>query len=184
MLFTLVLANQRKFAQEPGYTGAGGMTGQVFVLVWPNDYNIPCLPAIVAHEFHHNVRLSWVPWSPATTVGQYLVLEGLAEAFAAEMCGEDKLGPWGHSLNEAGLEEVKPRYKEAFHVTGFNEIRGYIFGDLEGDVPSFTKVGLPPYAGYSVGYRVVKEYLRRTGKSAVEATCTPWQEIIEGARYF
>ncbi|XEC95978.1 DUF2268 domain-containing putative Zn-dependent protease [Paenibacillus tarimensis] len=30
---------------------------------------------------HHNIRLSYEPWSPGTTVGQYLVLEGLAEAF-------------------------------------------------------------------------------------------------------
>jgi uncharacterized protein YjaZ len=153
-------------------------------VVWPNDFNVPRLPAIAVHEFHHNVRLSYEPWSPGTTVGQYLVIEGLAEAFAAELCGEDKLGPWVHSLIEVQHEEFKARYREALQITGFNEIRGYIFGDLEGDFASPVKIGLPPYAGYSVGYRVVKQYLQRSAKSAAEATYVPWQDIIKGSGYF
>ena len=39
-------------------------------------------------------------------------------------------------------------------------------------------MGIPPYAGYSIGYRIVTDYLRQSGKSAVEATYIPWREII------
>lgn len=184
LLFTLALGDHERFGPHPGYTGSGGTPGQIMVVVWPNDYNLPRLAAITAHEFHHNVRLSYEPWSAETTVAQYLVLEGLAEAFAAEMYGEDHLGPWVHSLDEDQHSELLPRYRKALHITGFNEIRGYMFGDLEGDFYGFTKMGIPPYAGYAIGYRIVTEYLRQSGKSAVEATYVPWKEIIAKSPYF
>lgn len=179
---TLVLGSERRFGKEPGFTGSSS-EGIVTVVVWPNDYNVPRLPSIAAHEFHHIVRMTFEPWTAATTVGQYLVIEGLAEAFAAEMYGEDMLGPWVHMLTGAQREELKPRYHEALQVSGFNEIRGYIFGDLDENY-GFGKIGLPPYAGYSIGYHVVAEYLRRSGKTPSEATYVPWQEIIEESRYF
>lgn len=176
VLYSLVLASSAKFGHLHGYTGFGGTPGQAIVLVWPNDYNVPRLPAITAHEFHHNIRLSYEPWSADTTVGQYIVVEGLAEAFAAEMYGEDKLGPWVHSLDEEQHERVKPLYREALSTTGFPVILGYMFGN--------PQAGIPEYAGYSVGYRVVNEYLRHSGVSVVEATYRPWREIIEKSRYF
>jgi len=174
--YSLVLGSPVKLGHLHGYTGFGGTPGQAIVLVWPSDYNVPRLPAITAHEFHHNVRLSYEPWSANTTVGQYIVVEGLAEAFAAEMYGEDKLGPWVHSLDDEQHEQVKPIYREALSTTGFPVIMGYMFGN--------PQAGIPAYAGYSVGYRVVNEYLRRSGKTAVEATYRPWREIIDESQYF
>ncbi|WP_158301635.1 DUF2268 domain-containing protein [Paenibacillus mesophilus] len=176
LLYSLVLANPVKFGHLHGYTGFGGTPGQAIVLVWPSEYNVPRLPSITAHEYHHNIRLSYEPWSAETTVGQYIVVEGLAEAFAAEMYGADKLGPWVHSLDEEQHERVKPMYREALVTTGFPVILGYMFGN--------PQAGIPAYAGYSVGYRVVNEYLRHSGVSVVEATYRPWQEIIEKSRYF
>ena len=93
------------------------------------------------------MRLSYEPWSAETTVAQYLVLEGLAEAFAAEMYGEDLLGPWVHALNEDQHSELLPRYREALQVTGFNEIRGYMFGDLEGIFTALRKWAFHPMRG-------------------------------------
>jgi uncharacterized protein YjaZ len=184
LLFTLALGDRMKLGNVHGFSGFGGNPGQAIVVVWPSDYNVPRLPSIAAHEFHHNVRLSFEPWSAETTVGQYLVVEGLAEAFAAEMFGEDMLGPWVHSLSEDQHEEVRPRYREALRITGFNEIRRYIFGDMEGGERfGIPKIGLPPHAGYAVGYRVVREYLKRSGMSAAEATYVPWEAIVEESRY-
>jgi uncharacterized protein YjaZ len=67
-----------------GYAGAQ-VPGYVVLPIWPNDYNLPRLPAALVHEFNHRVRLSYEPWTLATTVGQYIVMEGLAESFAAEL---------------------------------------------------------------------------------------------------
>lgn len=184
--FTLALADPRLpdlTGRNRGYTGFGGMMGYAAVLAWPDDYNLPRLPSISVHELHHNVRLAFEPWTSGTTVGQYVVLEGLAEAFAAEVAGEELLGPWPNALSEEELEEARPRFRDALEVSGFDEIRGYIFGDWAASRMGYTPQGLPDFAGYAVGYRIVREYLDRTGSTAAEATYVPWREIVEGSRY-
>lgn len=181
--FSLALANPATVGAMGGYTGATGGPRQAIVLVWPDAHNIAKLPAAAAHEFHHLVRLSYEPWTLATTVGQYIVVEGLAEALAAELYGEELLGPWTAALTEAQIEEVRPRYRAAIEVSGFNEIRGYMFGDQNAEQFGYKKQGIPQYAGYTMGYRVVREYLKRTGMKASAATYVPWQEIVKESRY-
>lgn len=184
--FALALAGPTTpglLARNRGYTGFGGWMGYAMVLAWPDDYNLPRLPSIATHELHHNVRLAFEPWTSGTTVGQYIVLEGLAEAFAAEMVGEDLLGPWPTALTEEQLEEVRPAFRDALEVSGFDEIRGYVFGDWAASSHGYAERGLPDFAGYAVGYRMVREYLDRTGITAAEATYVPWREVVEGSRY-
>jgi uncharacterized protein YjaZ len=187
VVMTLVLANperQEFMERNYGYTGVGNRPGYLLGMIWPTDYNLPRMAAILVHEFHHNVRLSWEPFNMmATTVGQYVVLEGLAEAFAAARCGEDKLGPWATTLTPEELAPLRPIYRKALDVTGFNEIRGYIFGDWSAQAMGHAALGLPDFAGYAVGYRLVRAYLDRTGRSIEEATYTPWREIVEESGY-
>ena len=166
-----------------GYAGFGSMPGYVMVTVWPNDYNVPRLPSAAAHELNHNVRLSYEPWGPETSVGQYVVLEGLAESFAGELFGSDKVGPWTQLSTEADMELARTRIREGLEVTGFNEIRGYIFGDWAAAAMGYTPQGLPDFAGYSIGYHIVQAYMQRTGRTAAEATYLPWREIVEESRY-
>jgi uncharacterized protein YjaZ len=185
--FALALADPRTpdlLERHAGYMGGGSFSDWILVYVWPTDYNLPRLPAISVHELHHKVRLAFEPWDEQTMVGQYLVLEGLAEAFAAERFGEELLGPWTKALSEEELERARPVMREALEVTGFNEIRGYIFGDWAAPQFGYEPRGLPDFVGYSMGYRVVREYLQHTGRSAVEASYVPWREIVEGSRYF
>ena len=156
--FSLALANPLVpdvTQRNRGYTGFGGMMGYAAVLAWPDAYNPSCLPSISVHELHHNVRLAFEPWTQGTTVGQYVVLEGLAEAFAAEIVGEDLLGPWPNALSEGELEEVRPVFCNALEVLGFDEIRGYIFEDWAASTMGYAPRGLPEFAGYAVGYRIV-----------------------------
>ena len=184
--FSLALADPRLpdlMRRNRGYTGFGGMMGYAAVLAWPDAYNLPRLPSISVHELHHNVRLAFEPWTSGTTVGQYVVLEGLAEAVAAEVAGEELLGPWPNALSEGEMEEVRPVFREALEVSGFDEIRGYIFGDWAAPRMGYAPRGLPDFAGYAVGYRIAREYLARSGLSAAEATYVPWREIVRGAEY-
>ncbi len=184
--FSLALADPRLpdlTGRNRGYTGFGGMMGYAAVLAWPDGYNLPRLPSISVHELHHNVRLAFEPWTQGTTVGQYVVLEGLAEAFAAEAVGEELLGPWPNALSEGELEEARPVFRDALEVSGFDEIRGYVFGDWAASRMGYVPRGLPDFAGYAVGYRIVRKYLDRSGRSAVEATYVPWREIVEGSAY-
>ena len=185
--FALALADPKTpdlMERHAGYMGGSSFSDWILAYAWPTDYNLPRLPALAVHELHHKVRLAFEPWYETTTVGQYLVLEGLAEAFAAETFGEELLGPWTKALSEDELEAARPALRDALEVSGFNEIRGYIFGDWAAARFGYEPRGLPDFVGYSMGYRLVREYLRRTGRSAVEASYVPWGEIVEGSRYF
>jgi uncharacterized protein YjaZ len=182
--FALVLGDPAHLDERTDmYTGVGMIPGHVLVTVWPTAFNVPRLGAIAAHELHHNVRFRVEPWSPATTVGKYLVDEGLAECFAAELHGEAMLGRWTTGLTGEALDVLRPRYREAVDVTGFDEIRGWIFGDWSADQFGHAKHGVPDFAGYAVGYRLVRAYLDNTGLTAAAATTRPWREIVDGSAF-
>jgi uncharacterized protein YjaZ len=185
VLLTLTVADPRLSNENAGhYTGFGGVPGRVWVQGWPTDFSLPRLPAAVAHELHHNIRFRFEPFSPVTTtVGQYIVAEGLAEAFAAEVVGADTLSPVVNALSDEQLAAVRPRFRAALDVTGFDTVRGYVFGDWAAGYAGTQKQGLPDFAGYTVGYRVVRQYLERRGGSAAAATYVPWREILEGSGY-
>lgn len=99
--------------RHAGYMGGGSFSDWILAYVWPTDYNLPRLPALAIHELHHKVRMAFEPWDESTTVGQYLVLEGLAEAFTAEMFGEELLGPWTKTLSDDELEAERSAMGEA-----------------------------------------------------------------------
>jgi uncharacterized protein YjaZ len=169
-----------------GYTGFGGAPGYVMVVYdMPNDYNLYRLQGTTAHEMLHNIHFTVFPFSPfTTTVGEYAIAEGLAESFAAELYGEDVVGYYVTDFDDTQLETAKRLIGAALDVTGFNEIRSYIFGDAGADYMGIPKTGVPPYAGYAIGYRVVQQYLKRTGKKVTDAIFVPAKEIIAESGFF
>lgn len=181
--YTLALATpslSTERDQNAAYTGFGGNPGHIMMIALPNDYNLPRLAAMAAHEAHHNVRLSHEPWDPATiTVGQYVVMEGLAEAFSVEIFDEDKLGPWTLMHDEKTLRAHRATFRDVINEGG--DPRGYMFGDWAAAEFHYEPKGLPNYIGYGVGYRIVRSYLEATGKTATEATYIPWREIADGS---
>ncbi|MCC6628518.1 MAG: hypothetical protein IT340_14100 [Chloroflexi bacterium] len=183
---TLVLGDPAVLGAQPdSYTGAGGQPGMVVVMAWPTATNLPKLPAAAVHELNHNIRFSIEPFIPQLiTVGQYIVAEGLAEAFAAEQCGVEHLGPWSDALTADQVAAVLPRFRDAIDVAGFDQVRGYIFGDWAAATFGYRPQGLPDFAGYTIGYRLVRDYLARTGETAATATYRPWREIVDGSGLF
>jgi len=113
-----------------------------------------------------------------------MIGEGLAESFAAELYGEDKTGPWVNNFHESRLEEAKAVFRAGLNRTGFDVVRGYIFGGPIAESIGFEQVNVPPLAGYALGYRVVQAYLKRTGKKVVETTFVPAAEIIAESGFF
>jgi uncharacterized protein YjaZ len=177
LTFALAMTAPRP-GDEAGFSGAGNVPGTAIVTVWPSAYNVPKLPAAAAHELHHGVRFRAQPanWPNGVPVGDYVVLEGLAEAFAADLCGEENLGPWVRGLSDEQAEQLRPVFKDALETIGFDVIREYVFGS--------EPRGIPPFAGYAMGYRIVRAFMRRTGTSAAEATYLPWREIVAGSGIF
>lgn len=172
-------------ARKMTYGGFGAMAGRIMTTVWPTDYSVTRLPGATAHELNHNVRFVYEPFNPmTTTVGQYIVAEGLGEGFATELFGEELLGPYAQALNTAQLAVTRDRIGAAIDVSGFDVIRGYIFGDWAAEQFGYAPQGLPDFAGYAVGYQVVRAYCARTGLTVAEATFRPWHEIVEQSGYF
>lgn len=187
LTFSLVMTAPRP-GDAAGYSGSANPPGHVMVTVFPTAFNVPRLPPAAAHELHHGVRFRAQPgqWPNGVTVGEYVVLEGTAEAFAAELCGDDKIGPWARAraLDDEQVERFKPLFRDALEVTGFDRIRGYVFGDWSAEAFGHEKVGVPEFAGYTFGYLIVRQFLARTGTSAAEATYLPWSEIVERSGFF
>ncbi|CAF1870288.1 Predicted Zn-dependent protease (DUF2268) [Bacillus subtilis] len=88
--FGLYIADPNKLQLQKGYCGFGGIPGFIHVWIDPNRYNLPRIPSIIAHEFHHHVRFSYIDFHHGSvSVGDYLVIEELAESFARELFGND-----------------------------------------------------------------------------------------------
>lgn len=181
----LYIADAEKLSLQKGYCGFGGIPGFIQVTISPNDYNIPRLPAVIAHEFHHNIRFSYFDWDHGNvTVGDYLVIEGLAESFAKELYGEQLLGPWVTSFDEEDLAYSFEVIKEALYVKGFAEVSSYLFGDAIAKEQGYAPVGLSPFAGYAVGYHIVQAFMKRHGIGIAEASLMETADILEGCRLF
>lgn len=185
----LVLADPTRFNTfEHGYTGATDWLQPRFIgQFWdPNDYNLPRLGGLIAHEMHHLIRLRAFPFNPQTTsVADYIVLEGTAESFAASLFGEDKVGYYITEFDSNELETARRLIGEGLNAIGFNLIRSYIFGDALAERSGYTPLGgMPIYGGYAIGYHVVQAFLKRTGTTIEAATFLPATEIVAGSGFW
>jgi uncharacterized protein YjaZ len=185
----LVLANPE--ASDPimrGYTGATDFFQPRFIGQYDTvtDANLSRLPGLVVHEMHHLILRKAVPFNMMTaSVADYIVMEGLAEAFAASLYGEDAITFFASEVDPGELEDARRLIGDGLDKTGFGVIRGYIFGDYWAEKMGFPAVGgMPTYGGYAVGYQVVKAYLERAGTSVEAATFVPATEIVRESGYF
>lgn len=166
--------------KDRGYTGFGGIEGYIMLNYGEvTDYNLSRLKAALAHEAHHN--LSGIIWDPVNiTVGQYIIIEGLAESFAAALYGENCVGPWVADFDMNDMPRVKEVMQGAINIKGFNVVRQYIFGDEK----TGAKLGIPNCAGYALGYHIVQEFMKTAGKDIIEATDMSAEDIIKESGFF
>jgi uncharacterized protein YjaZ len=173
---------------ERGYTGATDWVRPFFIgQFWEaNDYNLPRITGLVAHEMHHLIRMRAFPFDMhKTTVADYIVIEGTAEAFAASLFGEDKVGFFITEFDANEFETAKEMIGKGLNANGFNVIRSYIFGDALAERSGYAPLGgMPTYGGYAIGYHVVQAYLKRSGKTIEEATFIPADEIVKGSGFW
>ncbi|MDZ5610662.1 DUF2268 domain-containing protein [Bacillus pseudomycoides] len=183
--FGMYIADPEKLKNQKGYCGFGGIPGYVTITIHPNDYNVPRIPALIAHEFHHNLRFSYFDWNHGdVTLGEYLVIEGLADSFVTELYGEEHLGPWVTSIDEEELEYSIHVVRDGFHLRGFDEVNSYMFGDEIAKKEGYAPVGLSPGAGYAVGYHAVQSFMKKNNVTIQEATLLSTEEIITGCGVF
>lgn len=185
IVFGLFIADPLKLELQKGYTGFGGIPGFIQIMLYPNSYNMKRIPALIAHEFHHNIRFSYFDWNHGNvTVGDYLIIEGLADSFAKELYGKKCLGPWITAVNHGELNYSKEVIKDALYVKGFSEVSCYMFGDTIAKEQGYSPVGLPPFAGYAIGYEIVQSFMKENNLTIKEATLLKTDEIINNSKYF
>ncbi|MBX0319203.1 MULTISPECIES: DUF2268 domain-containing protein [Shouchella] len=183
--FGMYIADPKKLELQKGYCGFGGIPGFIQVSIFPSSYNVPKIPAVIAHEFHHNLRFSYFDWDHGNvTVGDYLIIEGLAESFAKELYGKDLLGPWVTSFDKEDLEYSTEIIKDALTVKGFAEVSSYMFGDTIAKEQGYQPVGLSPFAGYAVGYQAVQSFMKANNVGIGEATLLSAEEILNNCGLF
>ncbi|MGW1375059.1 DUF2268 domain-containing protein [Streptomyces sp. NPDC002446] len=168
--------------RSAGYLGMGGIPGAIHLLMWPTETSLEKIGHAAAHELHHNVRYANVVWDPvAVTVGEHVVAEGLAEAFVRELAGEQAMGPWATALTGAALDSAHEKITADIDVAGMQNLTAYVLGDATAQRMGQQPVGLPDFAGYAAGLRIVDAHLAASGLTAAQSTALPAREILLNA---
>ena len=178
--YTIVLPNTDSVYTKlsEACCGDGGIPGSIFLSLIPDEYTIRKIPSVLAHECNHNIRFQFIKWSNNITLEEMMINEGLAENFATWVYGEEMLGPWVTTTDMETLNDyVKPLIKEALDVQGLEGITAYLYGDEIAKAQGYFPEGLPFCAGYACGYHMIKYFLEKSGKSIIEATLMPYDEI-------
>lgn len=153
-----------------GVSGNGGIAGYIVITIWPFSENLERLEATVAHELNHNLRYGpgGAQWDPATvTVGEHVVSEGLADAFARQLYGD--LGYTRIGAAHLDDDKVFSKVITGLEVTGMENFTAWVHGDDSAKRFGVEPVGLPTGAGYAAGNRMVDAYLAATGQTAAQA---------------
>jgi uncharacterized protein YjaZ len=91
--------------------------------------------------------------------------------------GAERL-PQASVLNRDELDYATEVIGAALSETDATTIAAYMYGDAIIGAQGHPTVGLPPYAGFEVGYRLVQSYLRQTGHRLAEAMITSSKTIV------
>lgn len=74
--------------------------------------------------------------------------------------------------------------KSGREARGFDQVSAYMYGDEVAREQGYQPVGLSRNAGYTIGYHLVKDYLKNTGETIAQATLTPSRTLVEESRIF
>jgi len=114
------------------------------------------LPAVLAHEIHHSIRISL--GIPSETLGQQIVTEGMACHFEV-LVTEGKVPSLFESIKDHDwrvlLEQMSPVINKKNQ-----SVNKYFLGS--------TPDVFPKYAGYWVGFNLISRYLEKYKTSEIE----------------
>ncbi|MFE5542110.1 DUF2268 domain-containing protein [Streptomyces sp. NPDC056519] len=168
--------------RNSGHLGMGGIPGLIHLTMWPTETSLAKIGHAAAHELHHNVRYANVAWNPMTvTVGEQVVAEGLAEAFVRELDGEDAMGPWTRQSAGPEADRAYEKVTAGIDVAGMQNLTAYVHGDATAQRMGQQPVGLPDFAGYAAGLRIVDAHLAASGLTAAQSTALPAREVLTNA---
>lgn len=163
-----------------GYYGMGATPGSIWMVAWPNDYNLTRIGACGVHELAHNLRTPNL--ETRFNLAEWVIQEGLAEIFTVEVCGPDSTGAWYSEVTGSALDNALEKVTGAFGSgKSFPDWTPYVLGDEVAGRMGLRLAGVPHMGGYAVGRRIVERYLASTGLKAAQAIVRPTAEILAGA---
>ncbi len=150
-LLIRVIANPSMVIPEIGVGGFNPNSSEV--LLWidsefpgiANSINTELGPQL-SHELHHAMRRRSVGYG--STLGQAIISEGLADHFSIEVSGIDP-PLWSKALSDSELSNWISIASDSWTDDNYNH--GAWFVGTSKDIPRWT--------GYSIGYRLVEDYL-------------------------
>lgn len=154
----------------PMGAGAGPIEGErnIGLAVDASNPNYDVVSQLMVHEINHLKRERY---SPIKTLEEVLVSEGLAQ-MAEEVAGFELLDV---SFFQSSSDRAK------IIKTMMSDFGCAVFGEeKERDYDSYFGVDgvVPDYAGYALGYEMVKLYMQEQGVDLSVATQTPAREIV------
>lgn len=102
----------------------------------------------LAHELHHVARMNTVGYG--TTLLEACVSEGLADHFERDITGSEPR-PWDTALSTVEFDRIRLLAEKEFNQEYSHN--DWFFGSAERNIPK--------WAGYSIGYQLVSEYLKK-----------------------
>lgn len=152
-----------------GYCPSGSL-----VFVWFNsgfkDFDRTIrghLPRTLAHELHHAAR--WQAVGYGQTLLEAVVTEGLASHFEMEVFG-GKPQRWDTALELRQVAKFMSVAEKEFHQKDYSH-QDWFFGS--------AKRKIPRWAGYALGYHLVRSYLAKHPKQpASKLVSLPARKIL------
>lgn len=151
----LIIADTFGVIPEQGIGGRCGDSDLINIFIDPNHtagvkHNIETwLPSALAHELYHARR--YVTHKFGKTLGESLVEEGLPSMFE-EFMQPDLDVPYAHHLDTRELAQVWINAKPLLNSEHYNR-DDWFYGGAE----------IKRWAGYSLGYAIVKQYMEKEG---------------------
>lgn len=147
-----------------GVTGSSFWKNTILLFIHPEakDWQFPLTHTFV-HEFAHSVENKYFPISSSTTLLSSLIFEGRANNFVTSVL---KCKPPREAivLNKTQCKKIlrKLQKRNLFLSKSRRLYRSLFFGSKE----------YPLWAGYSIGYQIVKSFLKKYPKMK-------WKEIMK-----
>lgn len=121
----------------------------------------------VAHELHHAAR--WRSVGYGRSLGEALITEGLADHFARELVPTQVM-PWTTPLAAGPRFLCGLQLRLHLPWRSHNHRLWFFSGS--------RLLGIPRWAGYSLGFEFVGRYLKKVRKEASECHDTPASKIL------
>ncbi|WP_112182386.1 MULTISPECIES: DUF2268 domain-containing protein [Paraliobacillus] len=159
------------------FSGLSGLSypDKVFLFI-KDDTSPKKLEALLTHEYSHVYRLQYKPLKDKTlNLSDAIVLEGIAEIAVQQLVGNTYLSKATglYTKEEAQFywnEWIKPNQ----HLVKTN---------LQHDQLMYGGEDIPKWAGYNVGFHLVKNYMENNNISLLELLQMPTDTIIEKSAF-